>query len=65
MTSAQLKRKSEARTVSAFEAFQTERFALEERIQKAAEKIAKANNDADRQKAKRLYDMLCEERRWL
>jgi hypothetical protein len=63
MTTAQ--RKSEARIVSVVEAFQIERFALEDRIQKAAEKIAKADNDADRQKAKRLYDMLVEERNWL
>lgn len=63
MTTAQ--RKSEARTVSVFEAFRFERQRLEDRISRTAERIAEADNDTDRQKARRLYDMLCEERNWL
>lgn len=51
--------------VTVTEAFWIERQRIEDRISAAAEKIASATNDADRQKFKRLYDMLCEERNWL
>lgn len=60
-----LHRLTDMRRVSPFEAFQIERYFLEEKIGRAADKIAKATNDEERQKAKRLYDMLCEERNWL
>jgi len=55
----------EFRAVTVREAFIHERFELENKISRAAERMADAKDETERQRHKRTYQMLCGERNWL